>query len=288
MPDTIPLKVIQNCEFDILKYIKSVCDQNGLKYFLAYGTLIGAVRHQGFIPWDDDMDIHMPREDYMRFVEIVQHNPHPYYKLISKETSPIYNYIWAKLIDSRTELIQISPIKQRVPLGLFVDIFILDGAGDTIEEAEKAYDHAYSVYRHRIKVAATVKMGAPVLIQKESIIQTAFKWSKHILKRLTGARYWMNLHEKICLQRAYHDSEYVSAFGAGTYPPSRNVWKRDSFGEGTDVIFNGEIFRAPCNWDEVLRPEYGDYMTLPPPEKRQSKHTYEIHMNQSLIEKYSS
>ena len=67
--NTVPLPVIQNGLFGILKYIRDVCDRNGLKYFLAYGTLIGAVRHQGFVPWDDDMDIQMPREDFLKFAE---------------------------------------------------------------------------------------------------------------------------------------------------------------------------------------------------------------------------
>ena len=146
--ETVPLSVIQNGEFEILRYVRDVCDQNGLTYYLAYGTLIGAVRHQGFIPWDDDIDLHMPREDFLRFAEIITREPHPYYRLLAKETSN-YTRTMPKVIDSRTILRQnICLHDGKEQMGLFLDIFLLDGAGNTWEEAEDIYRQAYSAYRH--------------------------------------------------------------------------------------------------------------------------------------------
>ncbi len=281
MSNDVPLQAIQNCEFLILKYIRDVCEQNGLRYYLAYGTLIGAVRHQGFIPWDDDMDIHMPREDYLKFVEVVQNNPHPFYRLLSKETSKKYSFIWAKVIDTRTKLEENTAWKEREKLGLFVDIFVLDGAGNSQKEAEDTYRKAFSIFRQYRR--AVKRMYYP----GESGFVSLLRWIYHIPQRILGVRYWINRHEAYCLQKDYDDCEYVAALGAGTDEPSRNVWKRAYFGKGTDVVFNGERFRAPDNWDAVLRPEYGDYWELPPLEAQRSNHpvtTLEITDPSFLVE----
>ena len=264
------LELVQKYEFEMLKYIRQVCDENGLRYYLAYGTLIGAVRHQGFIPWDDDMDIHMPRKDYMKLVEILRRSPHPYYSLISRETTPEYTYLWPKLIDTRTKLTQFGDYIERVQLGIFVDIFILDGAGSTREEAEARYQKAFLLYRH-VKRAA-LKLVSPW----EGRLISFLRWIHHIPEKVMGIGFWMDRHAAFCKEMPYDDFAYVGAMGASTPEPHRNVWKREWFGDGIPCTFMGESFRAPCNWDAVLRPEYGDYMQLPPEDKRQSNHGYTL------------
>ena len=270
MGKTVPLEVIQNCEFEMLKYVKQVCDSHGLRYYLAYGTLLGAVRHQGFIPWDDDTDVHMPREDYVKFVEILQKEPHPYYQLIARETTPEYTALWPKLIDTRTKLTQYGDYIERVQIGIFLDIFILDGAGNTREEAEARYKKAFLYYRE-VKRAA-LKMFSPW----EGKFKSFLRWIHHIPEKIMGTGFWIDRHIAFCGEMPYDDYEYVGAMGASTINPTRNVWKREWFGDGTEVTFMGEHFRAPSNWDAVLRPEYGDYMQLPPPEKRNSNHRFEL------------
>lgn len=86
MQEQFTLTKVQELEFGILQFIKKVCDENQIRYYLAYGTLIGAVRHKGFIPWDDDIDIMMPRKDYKKLLAILNEQQHPYYKLISADT----------------------------------------------------------------------------------------------------------------------------------------------------------------------------------------------------------
>ena len=268
--DVVPLKTIQNLEFEILKYIRDICDSNSLRYYLAYGTLIGAVRHQGFIPWDDDMDIHMPRPDYMKFVEIVKANPHPYYKLISRETEPRFTLLLAKMIDTRTKLTQISPWKEKIQLGLYVDIFVLDGAGDSLEEAEKTYQEGYKCFQHWGN--ANTKMFYP----GKGKFYSFRKWIRYSPERYYGVRRWMDRHFSLCVQKSFDACEYVSAMAAGTPQASRNIWKRESFGAGKNVIFNDEVFRAPEDWDAVLRPEYGGYMEPPPPYLQLAHHVYDL------------
>lgn len=276
----VPLKAMQNCEFEILKYIRDVCEEHGLRYYLAYGTLIGAIRHQGFIPWDDDMDVHIPREDYLKLIEIMAENPHPYYRLVSRETSPKFTHILAKMIDTRTTLIQKAHWTERVPLGVYVDIFVLDGAGNTPAEAEAAYYEAFACYFQWEK-AATI-MFPPDRVRREAFN----KWLHHIPAKLLGERYYMDRHTAICMERDYDAGSYVAAMAAATPEPARNVWKKDWFGDGSNVTFNGEHFRAPADPDAVLRPEYGDYMQLPPPEQRASHHRYVLSMPDELLAEF--
>ena len=275
--DPVPLDVIQNIEFEILKYIRDVCDANGLRYYLAYGTLIGAVRHQGFIPWDDDMDIHMPRPDYMKFVEIVKANPHPYYKLISRETEPFFTHILAKMIDTRTKLTQKTLWKEKVQLGLFVDIFVLDGAGNTLEQAEETYLKAFACYRKWED--SNTRMFYP----QKGKFYTFRKWLSHFPERVFGVRYWMDKHFELCMQSDYDSCAYVSALSAGTPQPSRNIWKRNAFGDGKYVTMNSEAFRAPSDWDAVLRPEYGGYMEPPPSYLCHPHHPYDLKILDSSL-----
>ena len=272
----VPLELIQTCEFEILKYIRDVCERNGLRYYLCYGTLIGAVRHQGFIPWDDDMDVHMPREDYLKFVEITQREPHPYYRLIARETEPKFTHILPKVIDTRTKLTQKTTWSEKVQLGVYVDIWVLDGAGNSVHEAETTYLAALS---HRVQWEKSITIPFPPGWGRRYAFN---RWWHHIPARLLGYRYLLDKYTNFCMQRPYDDYDYVGAMAAGTLPASRNVWKREWFGDGTDVLFNGEAFRAPSNWDAVLRPEYGDYMEPPPMEERTSTHRYTLEIPDSV------
>lgn len=100
------IKEIQKIELNILKYFKSVCVANGLRYYMAFGTLIGCVRHKGFIPWDDDIDVFMPYSDYLKLVQIFKNSDQKKYKLVSYETDDRYTAALPKIIDTDTHLIQ--------------------------------------------------------------------------------------------------------------------------------------------------------------------------------------
>ncbi len=119
------------------EYLQNICKENGLKMFLSGGTLLGAVRHKGFIPWDDDIDVHMPRPDYDRLIKIFKRKENiGKYKLLSHELNDKYVYTFAKLVDDDTLLIE-DDIYSGVDMGLYLDIFPIDGLGDDIATAEK-------------------------------------------------------------------------------------------------------------------------------------------------------
>ena len=112
-------------ELGILKYIDSVCRSNNIPYCLDYGTLLGAIRHKGFIPWDDDIDISMKRDDYERFVELMQSNTPSQYRLLTDKTCEGYYYEYGKMVDTSTRLVE-TDIMEIPEMGVWVDIFPKD------------------------------------------------------------------------------------------------------------------------------------------------------------------
>lgn len=263
---------MKEIEIEILKYIKRVCENNGLKYYLAYGTLIGAVRHNGFIPWDDDIDIIMPREDYKKLATIINsENNQKQFKLVSVDTENDFTAPLAKVIDTRTKLVQHYGFFEKVELGVYVDVFIVDGVPGDFEVGKKYYLEAYDIYQKWAK--ANLKLFPPGMKKSKSILL----WIYSIPYKIKGYKYWLTKLEKHNSQYSFYDTEFVSVLEAGTKEPEKNVWPQRCFGNKGIVLFEGEEYAAPEDYDYLLKSEYGDYMQLPPLEKRISHHQYDAY-----------
>ena len=135
MQEIKTVEELQKIELEILKYIDKVCKENNLTYFLAYGTLIGAIRHKGFIPWDDDVDIQMPRDDYNKLCDILKEE-NGRYKLLDHKEGLGYIYPFAKVIDSNTRLIE-TGLTETVNMGVYIDIFPIDGTPNDFKKRKK-------------------------------------------------------------------------------------------------------------------------------------------------------
>lgn len=268
--DEFTIEVVQDLEYGILKYIKKICDENDIRYYLAYGTLLGAVRHEGFIPWDDDIDIFMPREDFNKFVSVTNKAPHDYYKVICRENNKNFTAPLPKVIDSRTQLIQNYGFIESVELGVYVDIFLLDGAGNDYDEASKFYLESYKLYKHWIH--ADTKMFIP----NNNRFVSFMKWVKHIPDKIPGIYYWLDKIEKHNSKWSFYEKEYVGALEAGTAKAVNNVWPKDFLDDNFELKFRDEMFRVPSNYDYLLGIEYGKYMELPSVDKQQSHHKYNL------------
>ena len=136
METEIRTEELKQLELGVLCYIRDKCIENGLKYYLMYGTLIGAIRHKGFIPWDDDVDIAMFRADFMKLMAAVQADTGSHYEVLSMYNVPDYPFSLAKVVDTRTRLVQHGVIGTHERLGAYVDIFLIDAVPDD----DRAYD----------------------------------------------------------------------------------------------------------------------------------------------------
>lgn len=264
-------KEIQDVELGILKNIKQKCEENHLRYYIAYGTLIGAIRHQGFIPWDDDIDIVMPRKDYIKLIDVINSEMDGQYKIISVDTNSDFTAPLAKVVDTRTRIVQHYGFIEKVELGIYVDIFLLDGVGNDYEKALNYYNEAFALFKKWY--AADIQFRRPGMSMAHSILS----WIKHSPYKIKGYKYWLNKFEEHNKKYSYDGSKFVSVLEAGTPGAKRNVWPKSYFGDGINVTFEGEQFKAPVEYDKLLTLEYGDYMTPPPKELQVSHHYSDIY-----------
>lgn len=251
---------IWDVEMEILDVIDDVCRKNGLKYSLAYGSMLGTVRHQGFIPWDDDMDIWMLREDYDKFIEIWEKNPVDGYFLLRQETSPEYPQNFAKIRKRNTAFVSAGEENTNYHHGIFVDIFPLD---DVSNSKIKAKIQGLSALLYMLYCRGYTSIHDGRLVY----------WGGKFLLNVVPQKMKKNLKKFFfkCMTRYNgENNERVACFV--TAPDSFIYYNKRLFYEYCDVAFDAHTYMCNKDADALLRSYYGDYMQLPPVEERILKH----------------
>lgn len=258
--NTIELKQIQ---FDVLKQVHKFCKENGIRYYLAYGTLLGAVRHKGYIPWDDDIDIVMPREDYMQFIETFQSER---YKIYSPENNAKCVFTFAKIFDNNTVLKEQTNLPIDVTLGINIDLFPLE----KISNKTEANDICKKIQRYfKLYVLKKIFLYSDMEVYKKIILYVC----QNVLQCIT----FQKLVNKICAvaqkDTMLTEYEYIGQLVFPVYG-SKGILPKDIFSKTIKLEFEGEKFDAPVGYDAYLKAYYGDYMQLPPIEKRVTHHEF--------------
>ena len=256
-----------------LLHLRKFCDVNDLEYYLGFGTLLGAVRHQGFIPWDDDIDVFMLREDYERLLSLTDQLNNNEWELYSYKTKKGYGYPWAKLCRKGTEILP-PRFASGLVYGCSIDVFPVDYVAGTTEtealqEAEyfrRRYTKEFKRY-HVSGVFRTGFAGAVARLLKKGLFSIAEimwgEWSR----RLNEIE--MEIHH-----RAHGNRKFV---GHLLWPVLYCVWVKTDFTEDGKVgrlLFEGQEFRVPLHPERILEARYGNYMELPPIEKRIIPHSF--------------
>lgn len=263
------LREVQIIELNILKYIHSVCEKNGLRYFLAGGTLLGAVRHGGFIPWDNDLDISMPRPDYEAFSKIIDaeaKRDNVPYELLAISNSKRYCCPFIKVVDNRTILKDGLYQKYKGDgMGVFVDIFPIDGIESNQEKCVKQVLHIRNKCINLSLSFAKFDNLSFKETMKLFVYKVMYCWrNREQLLRNT---------QEVLEQNNFYTSQYVmSTFGMRG---KKEVILQQYFADVVKIQFEDDLFPAPIGYIEYLTQMYGDYMQLPPVEKRVAPHDYE-------------
>ena len=240
----VTIEESKRIQIDILNYIREICEKNGLKYYLAYGTLLGAVRHKGFIPWDDDIDIYMPVKDIYCLYDILRNEKK--YEMAMPAKSEGYFYFYPRIIDKRTVL-NIVDFPLLIKSGISIDIFPLVALGDNLDQAREKMDCAVEEQKY-IKHMISLRTS-----------------TEEIQKRLE--QFWT---EKL-------DADYLATKYCGNiFGPygEREILESHIFKNIVPLQFEDDNFYGPKEYDSYLRAIYGNYLEYPPEDKRVSSHIW--------------
>ena len=268
IPNCIGLTELQLILLEMLTWFHSFCEKNNLRYYIIEGTVIGAVRHKGFIPWDDDIDVGMPRADYNRLMEFAGRLDDRYILETPYSDNEDYRYPWCKLFDSTTT--KIERMRKNYRLGVYIDIFPLDGLGNTMEESLKNYrriDFLNMLWATRVcAINRNRGMAKNLAIFLSRCIPQSILNDKWLIKQI----------DKVCSKKDFDNYKYVSCT-LSTYR-SKEIMDRCVYGVPTKYYFNGNDVYGPERYDDYLKTIYGQWWILPPEEKRVNHHDY-VYLN---------
>ena len=268
----VSLRELQKIETDILMAFHTFCCTHQLVYYLAGGSLLGAIRHKGFIPWDDDIDTIMPRPDFMKLLDIVKHEKiGDFYEVdfqYSKSNIPSYVL---RIYDSRTEL-SFGFSKEKHKIGCWMDVFCMDGVESSMLRRRLHFREMRIALD--LSILCRTKFGIKRRNKLATVLQYALLPIIPIVRLIGHERIddWVN---RIATRIPYEKSDYVGVIGGrGGY---KETMLKSKMNPAILVEFEGNKVYAMANFDEYLTNLYGDYMTLPPENERVSRHEINVY-----------
>ena len=255
---------LQRKELYLLKTFIDICDKLGLRYYLVCGTALGAVKYGGFIPWDDDVDVALVREDYSIFCEKAQELLPEGIFLQTYHTDPKYPCIFAKLRDSTTTYIEKSCQNISMNHGVYIDVFPLDGYPRDVKLQRKV-ERKKHLYKLLISSVYDSDCSFKIkLLRKCFIILGFHKRTNNILSK----------YEKLISAYPTHDS--ILLCNHGNWQGKLEYTSKEQYGEGTVVTFESVPVRVPSQYDAYLTQKYGDWKSDPPIEEQIGHHYYTV------------
>lgn len=262
----LPLYKQKELLLQLLSDIHDFCEKHDITYFLAYGTLLGAIRHKGFIPWDDDIDILMPRNDYMRFLQIFnKQNTVKNIKLFSPYCSKS-RHAYIKVCNTDTVKIEKS-YQYQTPLGLDIDIFPLDGEPADYKTYKKMYRKKQPFFK---LFDLCITDGKNMSLKLKPLFYFLYPF-RNFVKKLC-----ILIPEHINKPYTYENSDYIGCT-CSLYNSIKNRYNKEWFEKRILVSFENKEFYAPADYDKILTQLYGDYMTLPPKEQQKTHHINNVY-----------
>lgn len=264
MREITDIKEIQAIELKIFDKIHEFCQKRGLNYSLYGGTLIGAIRHKGFIPWDDDIDLIMPRPDYEIFCKEFWAQD---FSLHDHRNDTDYILPYAKIYYDKTLLIENDFPKKKS--SVFVDIFPADGFPDNTKSLYKA---AKSRFWNMMFVAAK---NTPLRKKERRFYKTVIVYVLRAATCMVSSRFFLNRFQRHVQQYGYEKNPFIAdmtwGYGASQCVPA------SAFASFVELEFEGRRAKALAGWHIYLRNVFGNYMQLPPPEKRITHHSFKAY-----------
>ena len=262
----LTLQEIKQIELEILKTFHAFCEENNIRYFLSHGTLLGTIRYKGFIPWDDDVDVLVPREDYERLLSLFKDNEQ--YKLFHFEKDERFLFPFAKLCDMTTRKVE-NGWENELAVGLDMDIFPLDSWGNDLKKAQKEVNRQ----RRNLFCLGLSKSNDSA---STSILKRMVKSILMVFCKMHGSKYYIRKLMKDARKHPYEGSAYLGGKAWNVYG-YRDILPAEVFDHPIELEFEGHKFWGPVGYDAFLSSLYGNYLPEPPPEKRKTHHNFKAY-----------
>lgn len=262
---------LKKIQLKILNVVVQFCKENNINYWLDCGTLIGAVRHKGYIPWDDDIDIGMLRPDYDKFLSLFN-DKYDRYKAYSIENNKDFLYPFCKVLDTNTLLFE--PDEKGIKSNVNIDVFVYDNAPNEQVLVDKMYkrrDFYRGIHNIRTRQFTGFSKG----------IKRIIRWVMYPFVCLFPRNYF-------CKKISTNSKKYANkqTVRVGNFTSITKICCNKSlFDSFIDIQFEGNYYKAPIGYDEWLRAFYGDYMQLPPEDKRVPHHSFKAYLLEENHEK---
>lgn len=266
---------VQEIIWNIMKDLKPILEDCQFPYFMLGGTLLGAIRHKGFIPWDDDIDIGIPREEYEEFVNDIQEMLPEHLKLQTYWDESPHHYYFSRIVDTRYELERKGSLKERNE-NVWIDIFPLDGMpNNSLVRRIHMYRLLYARFRYHIATFDKVNLHRPNRPFYERVAIFLIRISG--IGNHSDARKWLDKIDALLVKYPPEESDWIVNF-MGQYI-FKEMFPKKWYGEGTAYPFEDSTMIGPDQYDRVLTQQYGAYMT-PPDDQDKNAHDAVLVENQ--------
>ncbi len=280
--DRFGLRPIWDASLVIYKEIAKICDRHRLRYYATDGTALGAIRHKGYIPWDDDFDISMPRPDYEKFIRFAESELPAHLKFVSWRNTPEYHLLFGKVQNVNRECVEgiEREVGHVLSNGIFVDVFPIEGYPSSILSRIKirGLDYIYSkIVWARFPRAKKGADDGQLLETLKTLVRAFWCFVSRIcFSRLKNWQDILGAYERLCEKYTFDDCEFTGRTCSANIVLRRAPLKKSAWGNAVNVEFHDTIIKVPEDWDAHLRNEYfkWDYMQLPPEDQRHPTHEY--------------
>ena len=260
------MDMLHKVDMDIVKEVLRICEKHDLTYYMLGGSMLGAIRHQGFIPWDDDIDLGMPRDDYETFLSVAPQELSEHLKLVNYRTDPNYQYYITRILDTQTKVVEERIGNDSKYTNASIDIFPIDGTPNN-KLLRKIY--FFRVMYHRALMSLCYKDS----IDRKRPRGKAEKILLWVMERIPVEKMTTPYKQKckidkLLRKQKVQGSKYIGNI-MGAYR-TREIVPAEYYGKGAMYQFEDIQMRGLELYDEYLKYTYGDYMQLPPEDKRKT------------------
>ncbi|MCM1179167.1 MAG: LicD family protein [Clostridium sp.] len=270
--DAETLQSLKNIELELLRDFQKLCERHGLEYFAGGGTAIGAVRHQGFIPWDDDIDVNLYRDDYELFLKYAEEEYSDKYEIMNAETSDVYPLMSTRWMKKGTKFKEECFKDLDLDLGVFLDIYCFDNVPDDDKKMRRQGRSVW--FLNKLMILKAVKKPVLYFDGWKAKVVYVISWIVHTLLNLfhvSNAFLYKQVKKELTKYNGQRTKRIAYYFDP---TPFTSVIDFDDVFPTRKVPFEDGEMRVGCHVEKYLEKRFGDYMKLPPEDKRHNHPPY--------------